>query len=275
MPWDEYEERADAEWSDLLAAEPDEPTVQAFLERHPAFVPGAFSAFSRLSSGHGPFPSAVVTQPPLQGLKTRTPDFAWISRDSSFLNPVFIELEAPGKPWLTDKGKQHHELTYALDQIREWREWFNDPTHRQLFLEYYELPALFRKRQWQPIYVLVYGRSAENPDGVGRLRAHLTTADKDQYVIPYEHIQPERPARDFLCVRNTTNRYEAVTVPVTVQLDADLARDWVIVHGKAEAAEASPWLSSERKRFLAERFEYWDSWAKEQPRGIVSTSDRE
>lgn len=277
MPWEEYERRATFEWRRLLGATPDESTIQKFLESHPALVPGAYHAVGRLTDGHGPFRCAVVTQPPLHGLETRTPDFVWISRDSSFLNPLFIELEAPHKRWLTDDGKQHHQLTYAIDQMREWRDWFNNPTHRQLFLDYYEVPSLFREREWHPIYVLVYGRRAEDPARVGKLRAHLRTYD--QYVIPYEHIKADRDSRFFLCVRNTAHRYEPVTVPANIELEPDLARDWVIVHGKAEAAAANPWISDERKAFLAERFDYWDSWATERARerdwGVITAGDRE
>jgi hypothetical protein len=126
MPWPHYVERVVPQWEATLAAGGEKP-IQVFLERHPALVPGAYSSFGRLKSGHAPFPRAVVTQPPLRGMESKTPDFMWISTDSGFLSPTLIELEDPNKPWVTGKGQQHHQLTEALDQIREWRRWFNDP----------------------------------------------------------------------------------------------------------------------------------------------------
>jgi len=224
-----------------------------------------------MSSGHGPFPCALIAQPPLKGLTGRTPDFLWISRDSSFLNPVFIEIEDPDKKWLTDKGKQHHDLTYALDQLREWKEWFNDPLHRRLFFEYYEVPRLFRIRAWQPIFVLIYGRQAEDRTKVPKLRAHLR--DQDRLVIPFEHVKPDPDAKDFLCARNTNNEYEALSIPPTLELRPGYAEAWRIIKGKETAALRCEWATIERRNFLAERFPYWDAWAANG--SLIDTGDKE
>jgi Domain of unknown function (DUF4263) len=258
MEWPEYAARVNAEWAQLLATDPAEPEVQRFLEQHPAMVPGAHSALGRMKSGHAPFPSALITQPSLRGMLERTPDFLWISTDSAFLNPVFIEIEAPGKPWLTAKGIPHHKLTQALHQVAEWEEWFDQPVNRQLFFELYQLPDALRKRKWAPIWVLIYGRRAENAEAIGKLRARLRT--QSRIVIPYEHIEPDEDAADYLCVKQSRGRYVAVTVPPTAHVGPQPAEYWARIDGKPQAAQRNTWMSPERQAFLAERFDYWDAW---------------
>lgn len=272
MPWPEYEKRVRDEWASLLDSRPTEREVQQFLERHPALVPGAHSALGRFKSGHAPFPCALVAQPALRGLSQRTPDFVWISTDSVFLNPVFIEIEAPSKKWLTAKGHQHHHLTEALHQLDEWREWFDQPANRQLFFDAYHLPELLRRRKWEPIWVLIYGQQQEDLERINRLRGRLRT--QSRIVIPYEHLEPDEDARDYLCVRLSRGRFVAVTVPPTVHLGPALARTWALIEGKEEASRSAPWATPERRRFLAERFRYWDRWAREDM-GIIRPADEE
>jgi hypothetical protein len=128
---------------------------------------------------------------------------------------------------LTAGGKPHHQLTYALDQLEEWKDWFDEPANKQIFSDTYEVPDIFRRRKWEPIWVLVYGRREENPDGVRKLRARLCT--RSRIVIPYEHLEPDEDARDYLCVKRTRGRYVAVGVPPTVRLGPAYAEDWALI----------------------------------------------
>src|SRR4051812_29021212 len=93
MGWEEYSTRVLAEWRALLArdAADREGALQIFLERHPSLVPGPFSTAGWGESGHFPFPAAVISQPPLQGLQRRVPDFMWIAVDSGTISPVLVE----------------------------------------------------------------------------------------------------------------------------------------------------------------------------------------
>jgi hypothetical protein len=272
MSWAAYDERVRRAWTTLLDAHPTERQVQRFLEQHPALVPGAHAAFGTLTSGHAPFPCALITQPPLRGITTRTPDFLWISTDSAFLNPVFIEIEAPEKRWLTAKGHRHHELTEALHQLDEWEEWCSEPANRQIFFESYRVPALLRRRKWQPLWVLIFGRRAEDPERVSRLRARLRT--ESRIVLPYERVSPDEQSDNYLCARQSAGRYIAVSVPPTVRLGPNQAESWALIEGKEHAASVQQWSSPERRAFLMERFAYWDGWAAGES-GIISTADLE
>jgi hypothetical protein len=265
--------RVSSTWSEVLEADPDEPTVQAFLEAHPFMVPGAHLGLGHLSkSGHAPFPGALITQPPLRGLTARIPDFLWIASDSVFLNPVFVEIEAPRKRWVTAAGHQHHELTQSLHQLDEWCEWLDRPVNRQLFLDLYDVPTMLRNRKWEPVFVLIYGTRGEDPAAVASLRARLTT--QTRHVIPYEHLAPDPESANYICARRGSDGYEAVSVPPTLRLGPGHAEDWTLISGKDRAVSACSWLSDERRGFLIDRMPYWDEWGRH-GRGIRRLSDLE
>ena len=111
MPWKQYQNLIKNEWNQLLESEDSkkERKIQQFLEKHPSMLPGAFGIFG--SSNLIPFPSAVITQPKLQGINLKIPDFLWISSDSASVYLTFIELEVPTKLWFTKKGKPRSDLT--------------------------------------------------------------------------------------------------------------------------------------------------------------------
>jgi hypothetical protein len=274
MPVEEYGARVSAEWSALLASDPPEPEVQAFLEAHPMMVPGAHLGIGKITpTGNAPFPQALVTQPLLQGITKRTPDFLWLATDSLVFNPVFIEIEAPRKPWVTDTGQQHHKLTAALEQITDWKEWLSKPANRDVFFETYEIPSGIRRRVWSPVYILIFGRKQQNLDAVARIRRrHFNT---DTFLIPYENLAPEPHSAEYLCVRRGPHGYEAISVPPTIGLGPGVAEDWSLISGKENAAAASPWMSPERQALLADRFSCWDQWGLRGAHGIRRLADIE
>jgi hypothetical protein len=268
-----YEERLTLAWRELLRSNPTEPEVQDFLETHPSMVPGAHAGLGRMGqSGHGPFPGALIAQPQLRGLATRTPDFLWIAKDSVYLNPIFVEIEAPGKRWITKTGQQHSQLTQALHQLEEWTDWFRRAENQAVFMEAYDIPRVIRRRQIEPIHVLIYGRQSENPEVIAKLRGHLTT--RTRFVVPYEHVQPDAESFGYLTARLGTAGYEAVSVPPTVTVGPRHASEWRLIQRKTEAVARSDWMSVERRAFLAGRFGYWDEWGRDGG-GIVRIADEE
>ncbi|MBS1868887.1 MAG: DUF4263 domain-containing protein [Actinobacteria bacterium] len=273
MPPQIYEERVTRAWGELLRSDPAEREVQAFLETHPSMVPGAHVGLGRLGkSGHAPFPGALIAQPPLRGLTTRTPDLLWIAMDSLYLNPIFVEIEAPGKRWVTRSGQQHNELTQALHQLQEWTDWFRSRENQAMFLEAYDIPVEMRRRQVEPIYLLIYGRQSEDPEAIMRLRRHLTKPT--QFVVPYEHLRPDKDSFAYLTARLGTRGYQAVSIPPTITLGPRYASDWRLISGKEEAVAHSEWMSAKRRAFLKERFAYWDEWGRGE-RGLINTADEE
>ncbi len=274
MAVDTYVDRVAAEWASLLDSDPAEPLVQAFLEAHPLMVPGAHLGIGGITkTGHAPFPMALIAQPPLRGLTTRIPDFLWLATDSLVFNPVFIEIESPGKRWVTTAGQQHHELTQALDQLIDWRDWLAKPANRDVFLEYYRVPRSMRDREWRPVFVLIYGRKKENPDGVARMRRSLLKGDT--FAVPYDNLVPDPDSANYPCVRCGAYGYRAATVPPTIRVGPFYAEDWSLIAGKEDAVAASPWMSPERRTFLIDRTQYWDNWARRERQGVRRPADIE
>jgi hypothetical protein len=100
MSWDDYERRVIEEWQALLNSEAgcEERNIHQFLAKHPSMIPWV---------SRTPFPTALISQPPLVGIGQKIPDFLWIAKDSLNLRPVFIEIESPCKKWFTRADVPH------------------------------------------------------------------------------------------------------------------------------------------------------------------------
>lgn len=72
------------------------------------------------------------------------------------------------------------------------------------------------------------------------------------------------------------DQYVAVPVPPTLRLGPADAGYLSVIKGKEAAAERSPLLSADRKRFLVERFSYWDNIVgRGQGMGVFQVDDWE
>ncbi len=276
MGWDDYSALAARELSALLASgECDERTFQRLLEEHPILVPGVYPS---TQAGHnGIFPSSVITQPPLTGLNTRLPDFCVISHDSGTLYASFVEIESPCKPWATKAGVQSAKLTQAIDQLRDWKIWFNDPLNAARFLDEFRVPHSLRAgRAFVRQYILVYGRREDlrNSD-FGKRRAEAEA--HDEVFMSWDRLQPSNHYAGLMTVRLTPDGYRAVSVPPSVTLGPLHAEDQSIILGRKEAVARSRHLSPVRAQFLIERWPYWDGWvqSKSNGNGFLSTGDVE
>ena len=202
----------------MLIAGPDrdkEEIFQAWLERHPAFVPGALGPDGM--SGHEPWPMALITQPKLSGLGGKIPDFCWLAADSAHLTAVLVEIETPAKVWQhSGDAGQSAELTQAVEQLNSWRAWFAQPDHAAGFLRDYRLPSHYCDLTFTQHYVLIHGTRAEyegNRVRAAQRAAGMTAADA--VFMSFDRlleIAPTRAAR-YGCVRIDENGYHAVAVP--------------------------------------------------------------
>lgn len=249
-----YADALAAEWQRLL----DDPAftvelnIQAFMERHPSLVPGAFGLSMHYS--HPPWPSAVITQPPLPDLSTKRPDFMWISTDSATLRPVLVEIERPDKRWFhASGGEQHSELTTPLTQVAHWRAWFQMDGNPTRFLRHYQIPRPLLDRPIRPHFVIVHGRRHEgdaSPE-LSRLRSSIVDAHRhDTTIMTFDRVTPDRNALDFGTVRlDPDGVFRMQSVPGTFALlEGDGARRIVhTVGGLVEAITASPDIAPHRK----------------------------
>lgn len=271
MRSDDYGDLLTERWQALLAEHPAEEQVQQFLEQHPSMIPGAFGVVGH-ASGHTPFPGAIITQPELYGYHSRRPDFMWISKNSSFLNPVLIEIEAPDKKLFRKDGSPTAHFTQARAQLSEWKIWFNKPENQQAFMRAYGIP--FNHLKLEPQYVLIFGRRAEfeHSDHLTRLRAELM--GHNEILMSFDRLSYDPKANQLATARHSTIGYEILHLPPTYWLGPTTCFYEMPLSGRIAAAERNPLISEERKEFLRERIPVWDAWNRGQ-KGIYSSGDRE
>lgn len=273
MAWDEYERRLKGEWQHVLDSAENEAVIQTFLEKHPCMIPGSSSM--TMTSGHYPFPDAVISQPPLVGIGERIPDFMWLATSSLHFEPVLIEIETPDKKWFNSSGDPSNNFVQAHNQLAQWKAWFDHPENQMVFYENYQVPLLLRQRKMKPSFVLVYGRRKEyeNNNGLNRIRAELAT--DNEYLMSYDRLTPSSDVQYLFTVKKDSNGYRAIAYPPTYVLCPNLADRYSIVNNKEEAIDDCEWMSAERKEFIKSRFPYWEKWAKQDNRGTMCTGDRE
>lgn len=212
--WDEYEYLLMQQWRMLLdsPASAEEQLLHEFLERHPSLLPGSDSVDG--TSGHVPFPMAVISKPKLPGLSDRQPDFMWIATDSVNLYPILIEIETPHKKWFRgSRAEIHSDLTHAQGQLAEWRAWFNRGRNRTAFLEDYDIPRELRKRKLSPRFVLIHGRRADYEGSESRMQKRAELPREDERLMSFDRLTAADYGELYSCVRKTQDGYQVVAVP--------------------------------------------------------------
>lgn len=271
MAWEVYRTHVQTAWDALLAKDPVESEVQEFLEQHPSMVPGAHGLLGK--SGHSPIHMALISQPVLPSYRHKVPDFMWIATDSATIYPVLIEIEAPGKPWFTQAGRQHAKLTEAINQLIDWRVWLEDSINRQRFREYYDiLPERFLPKAFKPLFVLIYGRRAEANSSPNATAKRDALQGEQQFFMTYDRLSPDHEQRDHLCARflGSTPRPIALSVPPTLQLGPALCPRYLAIEGLAEAIGSNTLMTAARRNFLLSRLPYWERWVKGGNRGVTA-----
>jgi hypothetical protein len=275
MTWKDYSIIAAKELADALSSHADDESyMHALLERHPCLLPGRYG--QPVTAANAPFPAAVISKPPLPTFGGPIPDFLWLASDSVTLSPVLIEIEAPNKRWFTKSGQQTSALTQALNQLLEWRLWLEDPTRRQLFINFYKLDDMLSHRVFRPQFLLIYGRRAESrgTEQLAQKRGAMQHSDQ-QIIVTYDRLQPTEDAGEYMCVRRDTTGYRAVAAPPTMRLGPVWARERAFISHKTDAVRNNPYLTPERRQFLETRLPYWDAWVKSDALGPCSLADAE
>ena len=272
--WHRYEKILAKKWSYLLNSQHNhcEKHFQEFFELHPCMLPW-YGEIGR--GGHGMFPNALISQPILPGLASKTPDFMWITSDSSSVFVVLIEIEDPNKSWATKKGQQSAKLTQAINQLKEWQQWFSQPLNEEQFKKDYRIPSdLLDVRSFQKIYILIYGRRSD-PSLTGSFnKKRVLLENKNEIYMTYDRIKPNRELKDCLTVKLDKSGYTALHVQPTIRLGPVHAKYSSLIRLKHSAVNRNIYLSQARKQFLNSRWQYWDTWAKGN-KGSIRLNDEE
>jgi hypothetical protein len=272
---DDYVKIRNEEYKKLLNNVKSEQEIQSFFESNPSFVPGAWTPGTK--SGHYPLYCSLITQPKLQGLSTKIPDFMWIATHSAGWYPTLIEIENPNKKNFKNNGVPAADFTQAKNQLEQWRTWFNNPSNVQHFMEKYQIPDYMRnQRQMKLHMILVYGRRSEFDSNPNWSKDRLSFTSPDIEIMSYDRLSCDRELSDALTVKlNKNNFYEAISVPPTLKLGPNSSSRLVHIEGLKKAINDNKDISKGRKSFLIERIKYWRTWVNEGEKGITSGNDYE
>lgn len=269
-----HQKATNQKFQELLESGPSEMDVHRFLERNPGLVPGAWTPGTK--SGHYPLHCALITQPKLQGLTTRIPDFMWISTHSSGWFPTLIEIESPQKKLFTKADGLTAEFTQARHQLEQWRTWFKEAINVQIFINMYQIPDYMRKgRQMEPHMILVYGRRGEFESDYARSKERLSLTGPDMQLMSFDRLSYDRELGEAVTVRLVGNRYKAVYVPPTFTLGPNLSGRLASIDGLNSAIQQNDEIAEDRKSFLIKRIPYWIEWQAAGAQGIICAGDRE
>ncbi|MCM3185942.1 Shedu anti-phage system protein SduA domain-containing protein [Priestia megaterium] len=272
--WDVYENMAIEEYQELLKQKGHEEFVfQEFFERNPAFLPGAFGIYGE--SGHSPYNNALITQPILQGLTSKIPDFLWIASDSGTIYPIFIEIETPNKRWFKKNGVPTAEFTQAQNQLSDWKIWLSNPVHQNLFYQYYDIDReITSGKAVRPQFVLIFGSRnefARNPE-LNQKRGQLVR--ENETYMTFDRLLPNIKARNSITCKVRNRKYTAKFISPSFRLGPVYAEELSKIDNKEEAINNSK-IDDIRKDFILSRLPYWEEFGRRQPRGMRNTGDWE
>ena len=254
--WEDYEAYLRVEWEGCLARHAhDELAIHAFLVQHPCLLPGGNVDSTSIGGHHGPFPGAVVSQPVLQGVFKRQPDFLWPTKNSGSFKPVLLELERPDKHWFRQDGQQTEDLSEAINQVAEWRTWLDSEANRNVFYEVYGISTWVRAYfKVEPTFQLVYGRRDEWVDDPRQSRHRESLRPDWLQWSTYDRLTPAWSARHWVTVRIYEGvGWKVIGVPPTFDVEARRADDLQGLVGLPEAIVANELIPDDRKQFLLEK----------------------
>ena len=267
----DYANQASRAFYDLLAESPEEPRVQAFLEAHPAFVPGSRSPGGATCAS--PLFHVLVSQPRLPGLDARQPDFLWFTTTSSTWYPVLIEIEKPSKRLFKKNREPSAEFYQARNQLSQWRTWFGHAFNQLKFQHDYGVPDTWVHCRAMSLHmILVYGRREEfeYDAKLSNQRASLLPGN-DEELMSFDRLAPDPLLSAALTVRAVGGgRYRALRVPPTFTHGPFHAERLLFIDGLTEAIEASAGWTPVRQAFVKTRIPYWREWAKLKKKGWIS-----
>lgn len=162
------------------------------------------------------------------------------------------------------------EFVHAHDQLRQWKAWFSEPLNVMTFRDLYRIPAEdLRSRQFMQRYVLIYGRRSELEGNPVFAKKRDSMAGPDEVLMSFDRLRPNANQRNVTSIRldrsAVNTEFSLVHIPPTFRIGPDVAKDFSRLKSREAAITANNFISPERKDFLVDRINYWDSWANRPP----------
>lgn len=273
IEWRIYHDKVLAEWYSLLSGEPEEEEVQHFLELHPSMIPGG-SGDVGPGGHHGSDVGGVFRRPRLGGEgRTFEPDFMWVTRSSSLITPILIEIEKPAKRWFRKDGRPTSQFTEAHDQLNDWRAWFAREGNKSIFRQTF----LLLKEKWEdrpldPQFLLIYGRESEFQFGGGHENPRALRYKRDQQrgesesFMTFDSLRPRFDHSDSMTLTMTALGPKIHAFSPVFGTGPQIGEAACLLGDPSEALGRSVMMSSARREYLAKRWSYWQQY--EQGKGM-------
>lgn len=264
LTWEQYSDRALSDWYALLSQEPEEEQVQLFLELHPSMIPGG-SGDVGPGGHHGSDMGAVFRRPNLiGGGRAFQPDFMWVTRSSSLITPILVEIEKPSKRWFRRDGRPTSEFTQAHDQLNDWRSWFARDGNTALFRDrFLFLTEKYEDRPLEPQYVLVYGRESEFGFGGGHTNPSALRHKRDQQrrmnesFMTFDALRPRFDHSNSMTLTMTALGPKIHAFSPVYGTHTGVGEGALVLGDPHDALKRSVMISDERRAYLARRWTHW------------------
>lgn len=214
----------------------------------------------------GPTHSALFSEPELTGAGRRfEPDFMWVTRSTSLITPILIEIERPSKRWFRQDGRPTAEFTQAHDQLNDWRSWFARDANRVMFRDRFMFNERYDDRPLEPQYLLIFGRANEFEPGGGHSDPHALRHKRDQqraadeYFMTFDSLAPKADHAESMTVRMTATGAEAVAFSPLYGTDTRAAKVLADIRNVDAALDRTVLMTDERREYLRGRFQHWSN----------------
>ena len=232
---------------------------------------------------HGSELGAVFRRPNLIGSgRAFQPDFMWVTRCTSLVTPILIEIEKPSKRWFRRDGRPTSEFTEAHDQLNDWRSWFARDGNRALFREMFLIfGEKYEDRPLEPQYVLVYGRESEfgiegghtNPRALRYKRDQQRRVDES--FMTFDALRPRFDHSNSMTLTMTARGPEIHAFSPVYGTGTHSGKGALLLGDPHDALDRSVMMSDERRAYLAMRWSYWQQHERKESAGPRSVRFRQ
>jgi len=197
----------------------------------------------------------------------------WVTRSTSLITPVLIEIEKPSKRWFQENGRPTADFRDAHDQLNDWRAWFGRDENTALFRRRFLFGDQYVNRQIRPQYLLIYGRRSEFERGGGHqhpgpLRNKRDTQQRaDESFMTFDSIRPRFEHRSSVTVSMTAQGPCPFAFSPVYGTGTHTIDHAPILGNPADALERTVMMSDARKAYLAGRWEYWSGISRKHSDG--------
>jgi hypothetical protein len=207
---------------------------------------------------------AVFRRPKLNGAgRAFEPDFMWVTRSTSLITPILIEIEKPSKRWFRADGRPTAEFRDAHDQLNDWRAWFTHDENHALFRKQYLFEERYRHRALEPQFVLIYGRQGEFEPGSHQRhcdelrRKRDTQRAANEQFMTFDSLSPRHDHANSVTVTMTANGPRPYAFSPLYATDTFTGADAMRLGDPTEALDRSVMMSEKRKTYIAARWAHW------------------